>query len=96
VTRTPLSKKKKKKKKKKRESFIVRIHISSRRGNLDRLRYRVAWQLKSPVGVDLGKTNVYEQPSVRYRFWARSPQNVYTSREVTSEYMSTRQRKTLV
>jgi hypothetical protein len=61
-------------KKKKRESFTVRIHISSRRENLDRPHYRVVWQLKSPVGVDLGETDVYEQALVRYRFWVRSPQ----------------------
>ena len=60
-----LVEKKKKKKKKKRESFIVRIHISSCRGNLDRPRYRVAQQLKSPVGVDLGETNVFEKVLVR-------------------------------
>jgi hypothetical protein len=70
-----------KKKKKKKKSFIVRIHISSRRGNLDRLCYRVARQLKSPVGVDLRETDVYEQASVRYRFWARSPQKcIYVTR----------------
>jgi hypothetical protein len=60
--------------KKKKKNFIVQIHISSRRGNLDRLHYRVARQLKSPVGVDLGEIDVYEQASVRYHFWARSPQ----------------------
>jgi hypothetical protein len=59
---------------KKKKSFIVQIHISSCRGNLDRPRYRVARQLKSPVGVDLGEIDVYEQASVRYCFWARSPQ----------------------
>ena len=86
VTRTPSSKEKK------RKSFIARIHISSRRGNLDRPRYRVARQLKSPVGVDLGEINVYEQASVRYRFWARSPQKciyVTRSRKWIHEYVTT-------
>jgi hypothetical protein len=67
--RTPSSRKKKKK-----ESFTVRIHISSRRENLNRPCYRVAQQLKLPVGVDLGETDIYEQASVRYCFWVRSPQ----------------------
>jgi hypothetical protein len=70
--RTPSLKKKKKKKKKK--GFTVQIHISSCQENLDRPCYRVARQLKSPVGMDLGETNIYEQASVRYRFWVRSPQ----------------------
>jgi hypothetical protein len=59
---------------KKKKNFTVQIHISSCQENLDRPRYRVVWQLKSPVGMDLGETDIYEQVLVRYRFWVRSPQ----------------------
>jgi hypothetical protein len=62
---------------KKKKSFTVQIHISSCRENLDRPHYRVVRQLKSPVGVDLGETDVYKQVLVRYHFWVRSPQKMY-------------------
>jgi hypothetical protein len=75
---------------KKKKNFTIQIHISSHQENLNRPCYQVVWQLKSPVGMDLRETDVYEQVLVRYRFGLGAHKNnVYMSHEVASKYMST-------